>query len=169
MALFLNLAIANPSLAAPHNRQTDIFLIRGRLFRLFIRPGILSYDEIKNPFYDHWDPKWKVCYLEVSSKKDPDPRLVVRLVKFGRLVKPSSAFQRAKLPKDFTGYAIEEVGSGTIGFIVSVEDIHWLNRNRVKVKAGFYSGGLHAGSAVFTLVRRRGVWIVSEYTNAMVS
>ncbi len=136
--------------------------IRAVLFQLMLPPP--AGKGIGCPFYQTPDRKWKVFFLG-DSRGDPDKALLRSLSGKRLRVKPASASVVSMYSKTFMAYAVKDRQTGEIGVILSVDTIHWETPHRVRVRASYYSGGVYAGSAVFTLDRKGGIWSITRITD----
>lgn len=112
---------------------------------------------------------WKVYFIAVEIGKDPSARLLQRFEGRRPPVKPVSASFADMKSKDSLTYAVKEKKSKRIGILFWVGKFQWLNRHRVQVQAGYYSGGLYAFAARFTVVREGGRWRIKCVDNLIMA
>jgi hypothetical protein len=93
-------------------------------------------------------------YLSLGDKdQDPSDDFMKRFAEHKPPVRKVSACSTKKV-------CVEDRKTGERGLIFRIQSIKWISNTKVEARGGYYEDGLSASGNIYTVVERKGKWVV---------
>ncbi len=129
-------------------------VIREIVFRLVLRPWVLDSETSSKRYY-----------LAIDGDKDPSESLLKKLSDIkASLKKVSESFISAP-----DGDIVLDKKTKERGDRFSISKLKWINKDKVQVTAGSYSGNMGSDDCLYTLAKENGIWEIAAKEVCVVS
>jgi len=145
VALFLPLLLSCRQEEIYKAKEAEEADIKETVFRYLFKHNHSGGQQHVDAFY---------LYFPDSTHRDPDDAFMVRFKGHHPPVK--------KVSQCIHSDRIKDRDSGKEGLLFGIDRIKWINPNQVEVEGGYYEGSLSAAGYLYTVLKKRGRWVVTK-------